>query len=206
MRSKTFLRAEVRKKEFSNAIFRSVFGRDPNLKSDKNFLLHYLTSTEKTNDEIIEHYLDVGITKSQIAAIYETGIVPTDEDSALFPSRLLRQWVSIADTPASVVQIDRRLTPRILTDSVGEAATNLYLETSNSVIRICHLLETGAKRAHDTVVGQLFLYLLARSVHLLRSVRVLFNNDEASSILVLVRGLYECFGRLLLVNRQPDLA
>jgi hypothetical protein len=89
---------------------------------------------------------------------------------------------------------------------VGEAATTLYLEISNSVIRICHLLETGAKRAHSSDVGTLFLYLLARAVEFLRSIRVLSNNDEGGSILALVRGLYESFGRLLFANRRPDLA
>jgi hypothetical protein len=40
----------------------------------------------------------------------------------------------------------------------------------------------------------------------LRSIRILSNNDENASILALVRGIDECFGRLLFANRRPDLA
>ena len=114
--------------------------------------------------------------------------------------------MDIASQPSSANEIDQRLSRQIQTDPVGEAATTLYLEMSYSVIRICHLLETGAKQARLSDVGTLFLYLLARAAELLRSIRVLSNNDETGSVLTLVRGLYEIFARLLFANRRPDLA
>lgn len=192
--------------QFTDALFRMVFGRKPNHKLDRTFLVRYLNTIGKTREELLELHLKSGITKEQLAAIYETGITPTRDDFKRYPSRLLQRWVDIASEPPSANAVNQRLTPKILTDSVGEAATAFYLEFSNSVIRICHLLETGAKGVRYSDVGTLFLYILARSAELLRGIRVLINNDESATILGLVRGLYECFTRLLFANRKPELA
>jgi hypothetical protein len=43
--------------EFSDALFKMIFGRKPNYRRDRQFLTRYLSTVQKTREEIINGYL-----------------------------------------------------------------------------------------------------------------------------------------------------
>ena len=77
--------------EFSDALFVSVFGRKPNHKRNRAFVIRYLSTISKTREELIEIHPKRGVAKEQLAAIYETGIAPGREDYKKYPSRLVQR-------------------------------------------------------------------------------------------------------------------
>jgi hypothetical protein len=50
------------------------------------------------------------------------------------------------------------------------------------------------------------LYYTSRTIQVLRTIRILLNNDESGIILSLCRNLFECYVHLVFLNRRPGLA
>jgi hypothetical protein len=205
-----FLTAAQRDQFFSENLFRFVFGRKPNPKSDRSFLLNYLTTIEKTSPELLETLLEKGISEGQIEAIYQTGITPTEVDFHEYPPLLLQLWLLIANHTAEgskkKSKVEARLSPRIAKDRYGTALAIIYAEINNTIIRLSHVIDNSFIIAGRDELNDLLFYYLSRTIQIIRSIRVLVNNDEGGIIVSLGRNLFECFVRIKFLNERPDIA
>lgn len=199
--------SEQKKQFFSDNLFKYIFGRKPNPKSDRSVLLNYLTSIEKTPPELLQNMLECGFSNGQIAAIYETGIVPTEADFQEYPPTLVQLWLSISyGETKKTSRVERRLSPRVMKDPYGAALTRIYTEINNTIMRLSHVMDTSLVVARHQTSHDLFFYYLSRTLQILRSIRVLVNNDENGILTSLSRNLFECFVHLKFLNERPDIA
>jgi hypothetical protein len=208
MSNPKFLTDDQRNRFFSDKFFRYIFGRKPNLSRDRTVLVSYLASIEKADPESLQLMLDAGIGLGQIEAAYEIGVAPSTSNFDQYSPQLLDAWLQIAQSSesADASRAKRRLSPRVLTDQYGIALTVIYEELNNTIIRLSHILHVSTFIPRKNDINDLFLYYLSRTVQVLRSIRVLINNDEGGIILSLCRYLFECYAHFLFLNRKPDAA